>query len=844
MFDDLSELLKKDIKGEVLQEFATTGYQMTLEELLSLEDKFLSSGFELQKFYKSLVLLKLEGEETRGINHHRPFEKAAELIEYVPQEHKILVSNRCDSILVSELNATANEEEVLRWLQVYKFIHNITKQELPCFDLGCINFTNFMQTTAYKLQIQPTTYDICVALSHLQKAERCDLDVSYLVYIIAYTAISYIEEQNNGFGPDYEKDSKIIQDSDSILKWLKVIDIKDETLKQQYQYVLGKIEIHAKNIEPQGYNPDPTDIDYIDPGRIQKIDPPFIAHPAVNFDIWMFKAVFNGITNVVVKLYSPHTPNEDFSRITQEILTYQTLSKLASPKNCFLKYYGTFVEPGNKVNMVMESFPKNLMTHLTYLRNKNFVFTEELIAHLFSKLLNSFAQMEALRIYHGDIKPQNMLVDDFWNIKIIDFNCSLAKQEEITEAATGINPIQGTQGYRAPEVEEYFRQGTGKAPYRVEKADVFSLGMVFLQMILLIPVTGLNTKEKNPDLMQVVETVPFEWAQDLLKNMLDINPKKRNSFNNLSILMDEIKAGIPVSSVPNLIEIIDPDRFQTINPPLIARTTNKFHICIYEAVLDGDSNAAVKYYKPYNPNEDCSRIIQEIRVYQTLSELASPKNCFLKYYGTFVKEGNIFYMVMEYYPDNLMKYITYLKGINFVFTEELIAPLFSKLLNSFAEMESLGIYHGDIKPQNMLVDNQWNIKIIDFNNSLLKDEEQTELDSEVNPIQGTRGYVAPELIEYLGQKNLDVKYKVGKSDVFSLGMVFLQMILLIYVNDLNTKEKNPEVMLLIDTVPFEWARQLLKNMLDIDPKKRKRFRKLHRFIIQVEEAISARKEIN
>jgi serine/threonine protein kinase len=298
---------------------------------------------------------------------------------------------------------------------------------------------------------------------------------------------------------------------------------------------LGIFDQPTSRIVSYDLDSDPNSINYIDQNRVVKENPPFIANHNNHFQICMYKGKLDGNQDVAVKFYKAKAPNEDFSKITKEIKIYERLSKLASGENCFLKYYGTFIESGNIVNMVMEYYPKNLMQTLNFLKNQGFMFTEELIAPLFLKLLNSFAEMENLGIYHRDINPQNMLVDDSWNIKIIDFSCSLVKNKEPPGSATGINPIQGAAGYRAPEAEEEFKQGNRRVSYKISKADVFSLGIVFLELALVCPILGLNTKEKNPTLIQLVETVPFPWTKELLKNMLDIDPKKRSRFSKLYI---------------------------------------------------------------------------------------------------------------------------------------------------------------------------------------------------------------------------------------------------------------------------------------------------------------------
>ncbi|KAM4082230.1 hypothetical protein ACJW30_11G155700 [Castanea mollissima] len=78
----------------------------------------------------------------------------------------------------------------------------------------------------------------------------------------------------------------------------------------------------------------------------------------------------------------------------------------------------------------------------------------------------------SMQIIHCDIKPQNILLDDFFTAKISDFG--LAKLLMNQQSRTHIG-IRGTKGYVAPE---WFRN----APVTV-KVDVYSFGVMLLEII-------------------------------------------------------------------------------------------------------------------------------------------------------------------------------------------------------------------------------------------------------------------------------------------------------------------------------------------------------------------------
>ena len=144
------------------------------------------------------------------------------------------------------------------------------------------------------------------------------------------------------------------------------------------------------------------------------------------------------------------------------------------------------------------------------------ILDEKDIKALLDDMLDALAVLEAHHIVHGDIKPSNIMVDDYGNYKLTDFGISKVLGQKL---------VGYTKAYAPKEVLEEGRY--------TSSSDLYSLGLVIYQMFNKNLLPFMKDKDDLDSIHnRFKEELPRPEGMDndfyeFLKTALNNNPEER-----------------------------------------------------------------------------------------------------------------------------------------------------------------------------------------------------------------------------------------------------------------------------------------------------------------------------
>jgi serine/threonine protein kinase len=210
--------------------------------------------------------------------------------------------------------------------------------------------------------------------------------------------------------------------------------------------------------------------------------------------------------------------------------------------------------------------------------------------HYFLQLISAVEYLHSIRrVAHRDLKLENILLDRYKNIKVVDFGFSHIFPTDEYYFTT----LCGSEAYLAPELIR-----TGKYTHT---ADIWALGIILFAMATA---TLPFHSDDQHEMFQLIATSPIYYPYTLSENLIDLlskmlcrNPKKR-------ISLQEIKdhPWFPSQYYDTLMEAINANpKINEMNDEILGEMTGNGIDCsrIAEAIKLGEETEETILYNIY-----------------------------------------------------------------------------------------------------------------------------------------------------------------------------------------------------------------------------------------------------
>jgi len=354
------------------------------------------------------------------------------------------------------------------------------------------------------------------------------------------------------------------------------------------------------------------------------------------------------------------------------------------------------------------------------------------ILSILNGILEALAYAHEFKVFHRNLTPHNILIGEGNSVRISDFGLFFRSEELIPELEEKIK-----------ERWIYLSSKTREGRPENARDDILAVGQIMLQLLTgqlkLFPEEHFTTQpwlknERIPERMKKVLTRCFtEDEQKMIRSARSFAEQLKTDSLEKGTLFDsryEIISEMGRGGMGAVFKAHD-----RVLKEIVALKTLR-----NSSVID---------------EKNLQRFKWEIKMARKISH---PNVVRIHHLGYF--EGTYYISMELIYGITLKEQIH--AGKNLPMDKKL--DILVQISDALGTVHSLKIIHRDVKPQNILLDKDYRVKLVDFGISRISDMQGV---TETGEVMGTPEYMAPEQIK----KKID-----HRSDIYSLGIVMYEFL--------------------------------------------------------------------
>ena len=193
-----------------------------------------------------------------------------------------------------------------------------------------------------------------------------------------------------------------------------------------------------------------------------------------------------------------------------------------------------------------------------------------------------------------------------------------------------------------------------------------------------------------------------------------------------------------------------------------------------------------------NNKKEMDNLNREICIMNSMTNINHPN--IMKYFSFFQEKGKVYIVLELINGQNLNKLVEKHQKMNENISQNLIILILKGAINGLCYLHSKKIIHRDISPDNIMIDENNNIKITDFGLSTIYQMHNPGNNNEYEgTVVGKTNFVSNEIFEAFSLGHIHTKYDF-KTDIYSLGLTMFYLMTFKLPFDINmvnrTKKRN------------------------------------------------------